>query len=170
MESLSEKHVYTKKIAEMAVNSTIINCNAGFLSINHVFDSLDFPAGKFFFLIANQKDNFRLKIMERKSLERKKKRRKTLRPQGKGFIDLEKENEGENTYKVSEIWIGVYFGGCFALNLILMNIEMLFPTLIAFFSNLSFSSIYKNNEVSKSTCLSSFKFSELFSYDMWMSW
>ena len=83
MESLSEKHVYTKKIAEMAVNSTIINCNAGFLSINHVFDSLDFPAGKFFFLIANQKDNFRLKIMERKSLERKKREERHSDHKGK---------------------------------------------------------------------------------------
>ena len=33
----------------MTVNSPIINYNDGFLSINHVFDSLVFPAGRYFF-------------------------------------------------------------------------------------------------------------------------
>ena len=31
------------------MNSEIINYNDGFLSINHVFDCLGFPAGKYFF-------------------------------------------------------------------------------------------------------------------------
>ena len=38
----------------MTVNSPIINYNDGFLSINHVFDILVFPAVPFF--NANQKD------------------------------------------------------------------------------------------------------------------
>ena len=49
MESLSEKHIYFKKMVEMAVNSAIINYNDGFLSINHVFDSLVFEQEGTFF-------------------------------------------------------------------------------------------------------------------------
>ena len=68
----------------MAMNSEIINYNDGFLSI-----------WKVLFFNANQKDDVRWKNMGRKSLEKDKKRRKTLRSQRKGFIDLEKENEGQ---------------------------------------------------------------------------
>ena len=44
-----KKHIYFKKIVEMAMNSEIINYNDEFLSINHVFESLGFPAGRYFF-------------------------------------------------------------------------------------------------------------------------
>ena len=40
--------------------------------------------------------------MGRKSLEKDKKRRKTLRSQRKGFIDLEKENEGRDACRAGE--------------------------------------------------------------------
>ena len=40
--------------------------------------------------------------MGRKSLEKNKKRRKTLRSQRKGFMDLEKENKGGDAYRASE--------------------------------------------------------------------
>ena len=44
------KNIFTsKKIVEIAVNSPIINYNDGLLSINHVFDSLGFPSGRYFF-------------------------------------------------------------------------------------------------------------------------
>ena len=57
--------------------------------------------------------------MGTKSLEKNKKRRKTLKSQRKGFIDLEKENEGVDAYRAGEFWIRIYFGGYFVLNLIL---------------------------------------------------
>ena len=94
-------YLFQKKIVEMAVNSETINYNDGLLSINHVFDSLGFPAGKYFFFNANQKDDVRLKNMGRKSLEKTKKRRKILRSQRKGFIDIEKENAGD-AYRAGE--------------------------------------------------------------------
>ena len=59
----------------MTVNSPIINYNDGFLSINHVFDSLVFPAVLFF--NANQKDDAYSKNMGRKSLEKNKKSKGT---------------------------------------------------------------------------------------------
>ena len=97
------KNIFTsKKIVEIAVNSPIINYNDGLLSINHVFDSLGFPAGRYFFFNANQKDDVHLKNMGRNSLEKNKKRRKTLRSQRKGFIDLERENEGGDAYRAGE--------------------------------------------------------------------
>ena len=103
MELLSKKHIYFKtKIVKMAVSSAIINYNDGFLSINYVFDSLGFPAGRYFFFNANQKDYIRLKNMGRKSLEKTEKRRKTLRSQRKGLPDLEKKNEREDTYRPGE--------------------------------------------------------------------
>ena len=40
--------------------------------------------------------------MGRKSLEKDKKRRKTLRPQRNGFIDLEKENERRDACRAGE--------------------------------------------------------------------
>ena len=40
--------------------------------------------------------------MRRKSLEKNKKRRKTLRSQRKDFKDLEKEKEGADAYRVGE--------------------------------------------------------------------
>ena len=86
----------------MAANSAIINYNDEFLSINHVFDSLGFPSGRYFFFNANEKDDFRLKNMGRKSLGKILKRRKTLRSQRKGFKDLEKENEEGDVYRVGE--------------------------------------------------------------------
>ena len=55
----------------MAVNSVIINYNDGFLSINHVFDSLGFPAGRYFFFNANEKDDFRLKKYRKKVIRKK---------------------------------------------------------------------------------------------------
>ena len=84
----------------MTVNSPIINYNDGFLSINHVFDSLVFPAVLFF--NANQKDDAYSKNIGRKSLEKNKKSKKALRSQRKGFIDLEKENEGGDAYRTGE--------------------------------------------------------------------
>ena len=105
MESLP-KNIFTskkkkKKKVEMAVNSAIINYNDGFLSIN-VFGSVGFPVGRYFFFNANEKDDVHLKNMGRKSLEKNKTRRKTLRSQRKGFIDLEKENEGGDAYRAGE--------------------------------------------------------------------
>ena len=45
-----QKNIFTsKKIVEMAMNSEIINYNDGFLSINHVFESLGFPGERYFF-------------------------------------------------------------------------------------------------------------------------
>ena len=40
--------------------------------------------------------------MGTKSLEKSKKRRKTLKSQRKGFINLEKENEGGDAYRAGE--------------------------------------------------------------------
>ena len=40
--------------------------------------------------------------MGRKSLEKNKKSKKALRSQRKGFIDLEKENEGGDAYRAGE--------------------------------------------------------------------
>ena len=95
-------YLLKKKIVEMGVNSAIINYNDGFFSINHVFDSLGFPGGRYFFFNANQKDDVCLKNMGRKPLEKNKKRRKTLRLQRKNYIDLEKEIEGGDAYRAGE--------------------------------------------------------------------
>ena len=69
----------------MAANSAIINYNDGFLSINHVFDSLGFPAGRYFFFNANEKDDFRLKNMGRKSLGKSFKKEKDTQITKEGF-------------------------------------------------------------------------------------
>lgn len=78
----------------MAVNSSIIVYNDGFLALATVFKSLRIPSGHYFAIGAKNKNTQRIKNMERKSLTVVKKRRKIMRSINKGFIDKTRENEG----------------------------------------------------------------------------
>lgn len=93
------KNIFTsRRIVEMAVNSAVIVYNDGFLSLGTVLESIGLQPGCFFINGARKKNCTRLKNMERKSSEKAKSRRKTLRSIRKGFMDSEKAKEGGQAY------------------------------------------------------------------------
>ena len=113
-----EKHIYFKKNSRNGYEFWNYKLQWWVSFHKSCFWLLRFSTWKVLFFNFNQKDDVRLKNTRRKSLEKDKKRRKTLRSQRKGFIDLEKENEGRDACRAGEFWIGIYFGGCSVLNLI----------------------------------------------------
>lgn len=89
----------SRQVFELSVFSAVINFNEGFSAIQMVFQELGISAGQFFMHGGSKKDTSRVRNILRKSSESVQKRRKKLRAIRKGFIDNEKELEGQNLYE-----------------------------------------------------------------------
>ena len=79
---------------EMAANSAIINYNDGFHRMKDVLIELGLQVSQNFLDNSIRKDKQIVLQSLIKSLEKGKKRRKSLRAVRKGFIDREREEEG----------------------------------------------------------------------------
>ena len=97
------KRIYVgRSTLEMGVGSAVINFNDGGLGLIPVFESAGIDPGYYTRFGLKDLDKTRITEMNRKTSEWTKKARKRLRAIRKGFIDNEKEEEGE-----------VYASGCF---------------------------------------------------------
>ncbi|MCP4481300.1 MAG: hypothetical protein GY817_00525 [bacterium] len=82
----------------MAANSAIINYNDGFHRMKDVLIELGLQVSQNFLDNSIRKDKQIVLQSLIKSLEKGKKRRKSLRAVRKGFIDREREEEGGESY------------------------------------------------------------------------
>ncbi|XP_065680580.1 uncharacterized protein LOC136094527 [Hydra vulgaris] len=85
----------SRTVLEIGVYSAIINYNEGVIGLNRVFKLLNLTPGKYFFFYATKKDSTRIKQVNSKMSEKKKKQRKSMSAFKKGFFDKEKETEVE---------------------------------------------------------------------------
>ena len=97
------KNIFTSRpTVEMAVNSSVIVYNDGFLALTSVFEHISLQPGIYFIKGAQKKNAERIRNMDKKSTDETKQRRKTLRSVRKGFIDSEKEKEGGEAYSAGK--------------------------------------------------------------------
>ena len=82
----------------MATYSAIIHYNDGFEKLRDVFSEIGLQVSIYFVDGAAEKDKQRVSQCLKKSCEKGKKRRRTLRATRKGFLDKEKEEEGGESY------------------------------------------------------------------------
>ena len=88
----------SKATVQMAVNSAVINFNNGFTGLKSVFQEVGLRIGHYTAKGFKVKDQERIRIMNRKSTDKVKRRRMTLRKIRKGYIDKEKEQEPTPAY------------------------------------------------------------------------
>jgi hypothetical protein len=89
------KEVFVGRITlEISVASAVIAFNDGISGILDVFEYLNISPGSFATQYCTKTDKARIKMMEKKSLDKQKQRRKHLRAQRKGFTDTLNESEG----------------------------------------------------------------------------
>ena len=94
------KNLFVQRdVLEMAVISAIISFNEGPLGIQDVLKRLNICPGTYFEQKSVKFTKDQVKDLQRKSLEKEKKRRKELKSIRKGFIDKEQKVEGEESYK-----------------------------------------------------------------------
>ena len=90
-------NILGRRTLEMGVNSAILNFNDGSKGLLYVLNYFDLSEA----VMINKgvkRDTSRVKQSIRKSSERDKKRRKTLRSMKKGYLDKEKEKEKSESY------------------------------------------------------------------------
>ena len=85
----------SKKILEIAVNSSVIAYNDALLCLSGILEQLNIEPGSWFIRNYSVKNKNRLRNMHCKSIGPVKKQRKALWSIRKGFTDKEKEEEGE---------------------------------------------------------------------------
>ena len=89
------KDVFVGRLTlEIGVASAVIGFNDGATGTLLVFDYLNIPYGRFTEQFCGKKDQDRVIVMERKSTDKNKNRRKRLRGIRKGYNDANEEKEG----------------------------------------------------------------------------
>ena len=79
---------------EMGVASAVINFNHGQSGILKLMENLSMNPGEYLIRYCNERDNTRIKEMEKKSTPDVRHRSKQLPSQRKGFADIAEQNEG----------------------------------------------------------------------------
>ena len=88
----------SKPTLEIAVYSAVIEFNEGSHGINDVFNNMGLASGSQCSNLTKKRDTSRVKKMIRKSSDKEKKKRKTLRGVKKGYLDKQKELEPQESY------------------------------------------------------------------------
>ena len=83
-----------RKVLQMGVASAVISFNDGYHKLIDVMENLGMLPGQFSLSFFEKGDYKRVTIMEHKTSEDVKKRRKRLRAVRKGFVDSVEEKEG----------------------------------------------------------------------------
>ena len=87
-----------RKVLEIGAASAIINFNDGVCGFLKLYRNINIEFGGMTITGAVNKDKLRVNNMDRKSQNSVKTQRQKRRGQRKGFIDREKDIEGEDSY------------------------------------------------------------------------
>ena len=107
---------------EMGVASVVISFNDGKSGILKVMENLSMNPGENCIRYCNEKDNTRIKEMEKKSTPEVRHRRKQLCAQCKGFADIAEQNEG-GVYGAGLFWL--FWNTHFNLDNVFLNLSIL---------------------------------------------
>ena len=77
----------------------LLTFNSGMCGLTDIFEKLSMTPGPYFIKSSSRKDTKRYRNRSRKSSESFKKCRKKLRAIKKGYIDLDREKEGGESYQ-----------------------------------------------------------------------